>query len=107
MPRGIAVPLSPIGKAIVVAFKKWHKGMDDPDITLNISSTQKKIEILHKNVHVINLEFRWSKERFLGKFVDRDGFKTQSCLSFEVASELKDFAILYDILIRRRAANRT
>lgn len=79
---------------------------DIEGVKVTVNDSQKTIYIQHQTHQSLNFKFIWSKNHYIGYFLDGDDNKSQAVLSLWKPIEAIHFATAYCLLIDLRAGRK-
>lgn len=73
-------------------------------ISVKVSDQEKTITIRHKRERSLDFKFKWSKDHFIGYFMDFEGGESQAVLALWTPLDAIHFASSYFLLVNLRAS---
>lgn len=79
---------------------------DIEGINLKISDEKKTFHVEYRTVRSLDFKFTWSKDHFMGYFIDKDGNQSQAVISLWTPLEAVHFVASYCLLIEIRSGRK-
>lgn len=83
---------------------RLHTLKDIQRVNVKVSKEGKSVTVTHEKERSLDFEIKWSKNHFIGYFVDSEASSSQAVLSLWIPLDAVHFVTSYSLLVELRAS---
>lgn len=96
------------GRVLQKRLTSFLKALNDLDhVEVKASSSGGTVHVTYNRHHALSFKFVWSKDHFIGYFVDGNGAQSQAVVSIYTRLDAMNFSSAFSLLAEMRAKQKT